>query len=85
MYFTTGGRMSNLTSHQTDELCQKYIPYNVGNIVEYSKSNISFFGRVEEVSGRFVNSKEDKRVHISFRINGDLVPFESVVRKVSEI
>lgn len=75
---------SHLSSHQTDELCNKYIPYNVGNIVEYSKNNTPFFGRVEEVSGRFVNSKDDKRFHINFRINGDLVPFESVVRKVSE-
>ncbi len=73
-----------MNSNLSYDLCSKYIPYKLGNIVEYSKNNTSSFGRVEEVSGRFVNSKDDKKFHIYFRINGDLVPFDAIVRKVSE-
>jgi hypothetical protein len=73
-----------MINHYAEELFSRFIPFQIGNIVEYNKNGVVFYGKIEEVVGRFSNSKTDKKFDISYRINSEHVQQQSVLRKIAE-
>lgn len=72
-----------MVNQHTEELFSKFIPYKIGNIVEYNRNGV-VYGKIDEITGRFSNTRLDKKFELHYRINGDVISQEHVIRKVSE-
>ena len=68
----------------TEELFGQFIPHQVGNIVEYNKNSVLYYGRIDEVTGRFSSTKMDKKFEIIYKINNESVNQSAIVRKIAE-
>jgi len=72
-----------IKNQHAEELFSNFIPYKIGNIVEYNNNGIGY-GKVEEITGRFSSTMMDKKFELRYRINGTWISQDSIIRKVGE-
>ena len=68
----------------TEELFARFVPYKIGNIVEYNRNGNICYGKIQEIKGRFADTKLDKKFEIHYRVNDEHVAQDSILRKVAE-